>query len=113
MAHAPASGPQMLTANCLRQGDVLYWKAGGWTPNFAEGEVLHDPATAEAALEAAKKFVTDNRVVSPYLFEVREQNGKIRPLKEREIVRAAGPSIRTDLGKQAPGAERPKSQNNV
>ena len=113
MAHPPASGPQMLTANCLRQGDVLYWKAGGWTPNFAEGEVLHDAAAAEAALEAAKKFVADNRVVSPDLFEVREQNGKIRPVKEREIVRAAGPSIRTDLGKQAPGAERPKSQNNV
>jgi hypothetical protein len=101
MAHPPASGPQMLTANCLRQGDVLYWKAGSWTPDFAEGEVLHDDAAAQAALEAAKKFVTDNRVVSPYLFEVREQNGEIRPVKEREIVRAAGPSIRTDLGKQS------------
>jgi len=32
---------------------------------------------------------------------VREQDGKIRPVKEREIVRAAGPSVRTDLGKQA------------
>jgi hypothetical protein len=103
----------MLTANCLRQGDVLYWKGGGWTLNFAEGAVLHDAAGAEAALEAAKKFVADNRVVSPYLFEVREQDGKIRPVKEREIVRAAGPSVRTDLGKQAPGAERPKSQTHV
>jgi hypothetical protein len=91
----------MLTANCLRQGDVLYWKAGGWVRDFAQGEILSDPATATAALDAAQKFVTDNRVVAPYLFEVREQNGKIRPVKEREIVRAAGPSIRTDLGKQA------------
>jgi Protein of unknown function (DUF2849) len=91
----------MLTANCLRQGDVLYWKAGGWVRDFTSGEVLPDPVTAIAALEAAKKFVTDNRVVSPYLFEVREKAGKIRPVKEREIVRAAGPSVRTDLGKQA------------
>ena len=101
MAHPPASGPQMLTANCLRQGDVLYWKADGWVLDFAQGEVFADPATANAALEAAKKFVTGNRVVAPYLFEVREQSGKIRPVKEREIVRAAGPSVRTDLGKQA------------
>jgi hypothetical protein len=91
----------MLTANCLRQGDVLYWKAGAWVRDFAEAEMFADPATATAALDAAQKFVTDNRVVAPYLFEVREQNGKIRPVKEREIVRAAGPSIRTDLGKQA------------
>ena len=100
MAHTP-TGPQMLTANCLRQGDVLYWKAGAWVLDFNAGEVLADPAAAAAALDAAQKFVADNRVVSPYLFEVREQHGKIRPVKEREIVRAAGPSIRTDLGKQA------------
>ena len=100
MAHA-LTGPQMLTANCLRQGDVLYWKAGGWVRDFTGGEVFADTAAANAALEAAQKFVKENRVVSPYLFEVREQNGKLRPVKEREIVRAAGPSVRTDLGKQA------------
>jgi Protein of unknown function (DUF2849) len=91
----------MLTANCLRQGDVLYWKAGGWVRNLADGEVFAEPAAAAAALDAAQKFVAQNRVVSPYLFEVREPSGKIRPVKEREIVRAAGPSVRTDLGKQA------------
>jgi hypothetical protein len=101
MAHAPVSGPQMLTANCLRQGDVLYWKTDGWVRDFAQGQLLADPSAAAAALDAAQKFVADNRVVSPYLFEVREQDGKIRPVKEREIVRAAGPSVRTDLGKQA------------
>ncbi len=101
MAHPAATEPQMLTANCLRQGDVLYWKSGGWVAEFTQGDVFADPAAAAAALEAAQKSVTENRVVSPYLFEVREQSGKIRPVKEREIVRAAGPSVRTDLGKQA------------
>lgn len=91
----------MLTANCLRQGDVVYWKSGSWTLDFADGEILADPAAAEAALAAAKAFVTGNKVVAPYLFEVRTEDGKIRPVKEREIVRAAGPSVRTDLGKQA------------
>ena len=40
-------------------------------------------------------------MVNPYLFEVREENGKVRPVKEREIIRALGPSVRTDTGKQA------------
>jgi hypothetical protein len=93
----------MLTANCLRQGDVIYWKDGGWVLDFAQGEVLADPAAANAALEAAQTFVTGNKVVAPYLFEVREENGKLRPVKEREIIRGAGPSIRTDTGKQADG----------
>ena len=101
MAHSPATGPQMLTANCLRQGDVLYWKDGGWVLDFAQAQVFANPADASAALAAAEKFVTGNRVVAPYLFEVREEKGKIRPVKEREIIRGLGPSIRTDTGKQA------------
>ncbi len=40
-------------------------------------------------------------MVSPYLFEARIEDGAIRPVKEREIIRAAGPTVRTDLGKQA------------
>ena len=101
MAHQPATGPQMLTANCLRQGDVLYWKEGEWVLALAEGQVLATPAEADAALAAAQRYVTDNKVVAPYLFEVRLENGHIRPVKEREIVRAAGPTVRTDTGKQA------------
>jgi hypothetical protein len=113
MAHQTVSGPQMLTANALREGDVLYWKDGGWVLDFAQGQVFSDPAAANGALEAAQAFVIGNKVVAPYLFEVREEKGKIRPVKEREIIRGAGPSIRTDTGKQAPGAERPKSQSHV
>jgi hypothetical protein len=109
MAHPPTTGPQMLTANDLREGEVLYWKDGGWVLDFAAGEIFRDPAQANAALEAAQKFVTGNEVVAPYLFEVREEKGKIRPVKEREIIRTAGPSVRQDTGKQAPDANRSKS----
>jgi hypothetical protein len=101
MAHPPATHPQMLTANRLRDGDVIYWRKGGWVLEFSEGEVFADPAAAAAALAAAEAFVTGNEVVAPYLFEVREEEGKIRPVKEREIIRRAGPSVRTDTGKQA------------
>jgi Protein of unknown function (DUF2849) len=100
---AKAQDPQMLTANRLIDGDVLYWKDGGWVLALAEGEVFADPKAAEAALAAAQKDVTGNKVVSPYLFDVKlAAGGAIKPVKEREIIRAAGPTVRLDLGKQAP-----------
>jgi hypothetical protein len=100
MAHP--TQPQMLTANDLKQGDVLYWKAGGWVKAFDRGDVFTDPAAADAALAQAQAFVMGNRVVAPYLFEVvRQDNGSVHPVKEREIIRSLGPSIQPDTGKQA------------
>ena len=93
--------PQMLTANRLKDGDVLYWKKDGWVESLADGEVFADPKAADAALAAAEKFVSDCVVVNPYLFDVRLDGSTIHPVKEREIIRAAGPTVRTDLGKQA------------
>jgi hypothetical protein len=113
MAHH-LTGPQMLTANRLRDGDVLYWKAGDWVLKLADGEVFADQAAADAALAQAQARVSENVFVAPYLFEVRLDNGRIRPVKERELVRAAGPTVRPDTGKQsAPGAERPMGQDHV
>ena len=94
-------GPQMLTANRLRDGDVLYRKGDGWVLALGDGDVYPDPASAEAALKAAAAETVRNEFVAPYLFEVREADGKIVPVKEREIIRAAGPTVRQDLGKQA------------
>ena len=104
-----ATTPQMLTANRLVDGDVVYWRAGGWVEAFAEGEVL-SKAEAEAALAAAQDSVAANVVVKPYLFEVRADADGVQPVKEREIVRAAGPSVRTDLGKQASGLCPPSAR---
>jgi hypothetical protein len=97
---AKVQDPQMLTANRLVDGDVLYWKAGQWVLTLAEAEMFDDPAAADAALAAAQADVTGNRVVNPYLFDVRRVDGGIRPVKEREIIRAAGPTVRGE-GKQA------------
>jgi hypothetical protein len=94
-------GSQMLTANRLRDGDVLYRKGNGWVPMLADGDVYADLASAEAALAAANAELARNEVVAPYLFEVREVNGKIKPVKEREIIRAAGPTVHPHTGKQA------------
>jgi Protein of unknown function (DUF2849) len=56
---------------------------------------------ADAALLRAAAEVKARIVVNPYLFPVRIENGKLRAVEEREIVRSEGPSVRRDLGKQA------------
>jgi hypothetical protein len=100
MAHQN-QGLQMLTANRLRSGDVLYRKGNGWALTLADGDVYPDQASADAALAAATAELVRNEFVAPYLFEVREVSGKITPVKEREIIRAAGPTVHPHTGKQA------------
>lgn len=100
MAHQN-NGPQMLTANRLRDGDVLYRKGDGWVLFMEQGDVYPDQTSADAALAAATAELGRNEFVAPYLFEVREKDGKIVPVKEREIIRAAGPTVHPHTGKQA------------
>jgi hypothetical protein len=93
--------PHVLTANRLRAGEVVYWnRAKGWVTHLPDAEVLPD-AKAEDALKDAAIGVENQEVVAPYLFEVRVKNGVVAPVKTREAIRAAGPSARPDLGKQA------------
>ena len=96
-----AKADQILTANRLRDGDVVYWRAGDWVEDLQAADCFADKAAAERALQDAAAFVAGRIVVSPYLFEVRHEDGRFRPVKERELIRAAGPSVRKDLGKQA------------
>ena len=56
--------PQMLTANRLRDGAVLWWKNGSWTETLADGQVFSDQAGAEAALAAAQADIKGNKVVA-------------------------------------------------
>lgn len=93
--------PQILTANTLNRGDVVYFNAQqGWVSDLSEAEILADE-NARAALSAASEWVERREIVNPYLFAVRVENGRATPVKTREVIRAAGPTIRRDLGKQA------------
>jgi uncharacterized protein DUF2849 len=93
--------PQVLTANRLALGEVVYWNgAKGWVNRLREAEVLPSEK-AEAILKQAAASVERREVVAPYLFDVRVKDGEPIPVKTREAIRAAGPSVRRDLGKQA------------
>jgi hypothetical protein len=96
-----AKVPQILTANRLRDGEVVYWRDGQWQTALVAAEVFPDPDEADRALATAAEAVRSQLVVNPYLFAVRHDAGAIRPVEEREIIRAAGPTVRPDLGKQA------------
>lgn len=101
-----AKGLQIVTANRLSDGAVLYWCAPGWSEVLAEAKVLEADAAKPALAEAAKA-IEARQVVGVYAFEVQLDRGAAVPVKERELIRAAGPSVRHDLGKQADGRYAP------
>jgi len=100
---------KVLTANRLGDGVVVYIGAGEtWAEDLAAAEVVTDDA-GEARLKAAADAAIKARlVVGAYLMPVAIENERVLPVSVRERIRAAGPSNRTDLGKQAdrPAAAR-------
>jgi hypothetical protein len=94
--------PQVLTANRLLDGEVVYLDAADdWVERIGEARLLATPAEGEAALAKGVAAETERKIVHAYLFDVAGQGDALKPVKMREIIRAAGPTIRRDLGKQA------------
>lgn len=96
--------PQILIASTLTDGEVVFLGASGWERDHRRARVARS-ADEAAALEASgKRDISANRVVDVYLADV-EIGGDGAPtlLHYREKMRAKGPSVRLDLGKQAAG----------
>jgi len=93
-----------LTANRLGDGAVVFLnRTGEWSEWIDEAAVSLEPVS-EAALERrGKEAESRNQVTGAYLFEVERRDGHVRALHIRERIRALGPSVRVDLGKQAEG----------
>ena len=93
------NAPQIsvLTANSLGDGVVVFLgNNGDWIEGIGDAAVARSPEEARA-LEAQGARDTRNMVVDPYLVEVREVAGGLTPLRTRERVRVAGPSILADV----------------
>lgn len=91
-----------LTGCDLPTGEVIYRTAdGGWSLNIADA-LLMDDAFAETALADAKKQETV--VVGPYLIVMDGPGVPTHREAMRENIRARGPTVRLDLGKQAEDA---------
>jgi hypothetical protein len=93
---------KILTANRLTDGEAVWYSTDhSWSETIDRAELAQDKA-AEAALEAVGKAACDdNLVVDVNLVDVEMIDGAIVPNRLRERIRAAGPTNRNDLGKQA------------
>ena len=95
---------QLITANRLRDGIAVFMtRAGDWSEAIDEAVLAVEPQAA-AALEArAKDDEKKTLVTGAYLVDAERLNGRVRAAHIRERMRALGPTVRTDLGKQAEG----------
>lgn len=92
---------KVLTANRLADGIAVWYANGGWVETIDHADIAHDKA-AEDRLEAiGAKASANNEVVDVNLIDVTVVNGTIEAVRLREKIRAAGPTTRNDLGKQA------------
>lgn len=92
---------KILTANRLTDGECLWWGNGAWNETIEGAEIAADKE-GEARLEATGKAAfAANLVLDVAVIDVELVDGSIRPLRLRERIRAAGPTVRNDLGKQA------------
>jgi len=95
---------EIVTANRLVDGVVVFQDAArGWAEDFAGAAVNADAAALQAALALAAESVARSEIVDPYAVEVELRNGHYAPKSLREAIRASGPTVRRDLGKQAEG----------
>ena len=92
---------QAVTANRLKDGEVVYFKGNGWIENFAEAQIADGQEAAEALLTRASPDNIEAFILDPYLFDGSESDNGFTPVSVRENIRAKGPTVRTDLGKQA------------
>ncbi|MET3793555.1 DUF2849 domain-containing protein [Aquamicrobium terrae] len=92
---------KIMTANRLVDGEVVWYGNGQWIETIDGAEIVVDPAE-EARLEAlGKQAMAANLILDLALIDIEVVDGAIRPKRLRERIRAAGPTIRNDLGKQA------------
>jgi Protein of unknown function (DUF2849) len=91
--------PKVVTANRLREGDVVYLTADDkWSPLHSEAELIEDEAHSQMRLlhAAAQKLL----VVGAYLADAKAGPNGPEPTHFREAFRTRGPS-NYNHGKQA------------
>ena len=94
----------VVTANRLRDGKVVWLAPGGhWVEDIAAAEVF-DNSVIDEAISCARTFEEKRVVLGVYGVELDPTYRGTVPVTERERIRAAGPSVRPDLGQQARGA---------
>ncbi|MBZ6379295.1 hypothetical protein B5C34_08510 [Pacificimonas flava] len=93
----------ILTGNDLETGDVVWWTGSGWSRRVADAAFVEPGEGPEQAAGIMHREMTSRAVNGAY--EVDAEDGEQGPVPShiKERMRAAGPSVRPDLGVQAEG----------
>jgi uncharacterized protein DUF2849 len=95
---------QALTANRLRDGAVVFLtRSGEWSETIDAAVLATEPQAAKALEARGKEDERTTLVTGVYLFDAERVDGRVRADHIRERIRALGPTVRVDLGKQASG----------
>jgi hypothetical protein len=95
--------PQVVSANRLDDGIVVYLATGDrWVENISDAEVFEDKPAQAAGVARGAEAAAKNLVVDILPVDVEITPRGPRPKLIRDRIRAAGPTVRLDHGKQAP-----------
>lgn len=93
---------KILTANRLTDGEAVWFSTGqSWAETIGSAEIAGDKEGEARLLAIGDAAYANNEVVDVNLIDVDLLDGMIVPMRLRERIRAAGPTNRNDLGKQA------------
>ena len=93
---------KVLTANRLSDGiAVWYARSHQWVERIEDAYGVHADEAIAALQDVAADTLAKGQHCDVVLIDVEDTPTGLRPLKLRERIRAQGPTIRLDLGKQA------------
>jgi hypothetical protein len=81
--------PNVVTANRLLDGIVVYLADGSWTEDIAQARIANTEEETKALETEAAEAVKARKVVAVYPMEVALHNGAVDPLSVRERIRAS------------------------
>ncbi len=100
------SQTKVLTANRLRNGETVYYTpAGTWSLYVTEAKVSTTPEEAEALAKIGADAYAANQVIDVAVIDV-APGSEVKPTHIREVIRATGPTVRTDLNKPVAPPQR-------
>lgn len=83
----------VVTGSLTKEGGVAYLREDEtWATTLDEAHPFPDKPQAEAVLARVRQ--AEDVITEPYVFEAALEDGRIRPLSAREILRSLGPSTR-------------------
>jgi hypothetical protein len=83
---------EIITANSLEDGRVVFQTHTGWSRSVDQAEVLETKEATALALARANVAAAANRVVEPYAIDVKRSPGGLVPVRLRERIRTEGPT---------------------